>query len=278
MLTLRQQLLSYRQQNKALPAFNIDTFEIYQAVELAVKETMMPCLVQLSAGEDDFIQAERLFLLAKKARIEGLPIYLNMDHGRNLKRLESLIRLGFDMVHFDGSNDDLRSNLSLSQFFISRVHQVNPDAMVEAEFNHIQSVDGPHPSSNLTDPQQAQDFVSKTGCDLLAVSVGNLHGVPQSGIEKINLPLLQQINQAIPDTYLTLHGGSGIDSSQISQAIKTGIVKININTDLRLKFKHSLADNLSAVSSEKIYDYFQPLVLDLKNLVISKLQEFAPSV
>jgi ketose-bisphosphate aldolase len=275
MLTLRQQLLEYHQQKKALPAFNLDTFEIYQAVELAVRETGLPCIVQLSAGEDDFVQAERLFLLAKKARLEGLPIYLNMDHGRNLTRLEKLIRLGFDMVHFDGSTDDLRSNLSLTQFFTSRVHQFNPEALVEAEFNHIQSVDNFSLTANQTDPQVALDFVQKTHCDLLAVSIGNLHGVPQEGSEKLNLSLLSEISQLLPDTFLTLHGGSGIDSAQISQAIQTGIVKININTDLRLKFKQSLANSLAAVNSEKIYDYFHPLVLDLQTLVTQKLQSFA---
>jgi len=66
----------------ALPSFNIDTFEIYQAVESVVKELNLPCLVQLSEGEDKFIQAERLFMLVKKAQTDGLPIYLNMDHGK----------------------------------------------------------------------------------------------------------------------------------------------------------------------------------------------------
>ncbi|MFA6250142.1 MAG: class II fructose-bisphosphate aldolase [Candidatus Shapirobacteria bacterium] len=273
---LRSTLTNYQAEGKSLPAFNIDTFEIYQAVEEAVRSTGLPCIVQLSPGEDKFIQAERLMLLAKKARLEGLPIYLNMDHGKDLARLEKLVRLGFDMVHFDGSPLDYSTNQAMSQLFISRIHQINPLALVEAEFNQIQPVSQ---NSNLllTDPIQAKEFVSRTGADLLAVSVGNRHGVPTAGSESINLPLLSEIRQCLPTTLLTLHGGSGIDSAQISQAVKSGIVKININTDLRLKFKHSLANALSAYSSEKIYDYFQPVVADLKQLIITKLLFFSSS-
>jgi len=108
MNTLRQYLDQYKSQHFAIPAFNIDCFEIYQAVEDVVAETGLPCIVQLSAGEDKFIQAERLFMLVKKARVDGLPIFLNMDHGKDLSRLEHLTSLGFDMVHFDGSNLDYR--------------------------------------------------------------------------------------------------------------------------------------------------------------------------
>lgn len=103
MLSLNQLLNQYKQEKKAISAFNIDCFEIYQAIEEVVAETNLPCIVQLSPNQDQFIQAERLFLLVKKANIEGLPIYLNMDHGKDPARLEKLAKLGFDMIHFDGS-------------------------------------------------------------------------------------------------------------------------------------------------------------------------------
>jgi len=255
MKTLKETLADYRQQGIALPAFNIDSFEIYQAIEAAVSQTSLPCIVQLSPGEDDYFQAEKLLLLVKKANSEGLPIYLNMDHGKDINRLLHLASLGFDMIHFDGSK--------------------NLPTLLEVEFNYIKPVGTQIDPSGFTSPTQALDFMTQTKADLLAVSIGNLHGVNLSTPEHLNLELLQKISQTLNSSFLTLHGGSGIDSAQIKQAVGLGVVKININTDLRLQFKHSLADNLSRISSEKIYDYLTPIVTDIKEVAIQKLIQFS---
>ena len=177
MKTLRQLLTEYRATGKAIPAFNIDSFEIYQAIEDSVKETGLPCIVQLSAGEDKFIHAERLFVLVKKAQLDGLPIYLNMDHGQDQIRLEKLISLGFDMVHFDGSKMEYLSNLETSQKFVHNLKIHYPETLFEVEFNHINLVDTQVSKSSFTDPNQAFEFVTQTNADLLAVSIGNLHGI-----------------------------------------------------------------------------------------------------
>lgn len=270
---LKQIFSEYKSQNKAMPSFNIDSFEIYQAVEESVRETNLPCLVQLSAGEDKFIAAERLFLLARKARIEGLPIYLNMDHSQDIARLEKLISLGFDMVHFDGSKLDYKNNTEIARHFIQKIHSNFPDVLIETEFNKINNV-GNIPV-NLTDPSEALDFISKTDTDLLAVSIGNLHGVNLAVPEKLNLGLLENIFKILPaDKFFTLHGGSGISIDQVSAAIKFGIVKININTELRLKFKESLKKNINESDSEKIYEYLTPVITDLKEIIKKKLIEF----
>ncbi len=278
MMTLKEILLDYQNKHLALPAFNIDTFEIYQAVESAVRETLLPCIVQLSPNEDSFVQAERLLLLVKKANLENLPIFLNMDHGKDLKRLLHLTKLGFDMVHFDGSKLAYAENLKISTVFISDLKKINPNIVVEAEFNQINLIDNGVDPKCLTDPSQALEFITQTKADLLAVSIGNLHGVNSVIPESIDLELLQNISSAVKPVYLTLHGGSGINSDQISSAINLGIVKININTDLRLQFKNSLARVLTEVNSEKLYEYLDPVILDLKKVIISKLQQFTNHV
>lgn len=271
---LKQTLTDYRSRHLALPAFNIDAFETYQAVELAVSQTKLPCIVQLSAGQDQFIQAERLLMLVKKAQIDGLPIYTNIDHGQNISRLESLIRLGFDMVHFDGSQFAYQENLSLSQILVQKIRQISPTALIEVEFNHINQTQKGIDSSGFTNPRQAKEFIQKTTADLLAVSVGNLHGVDINHPENINLDLLSRIQKSIPKTFLVMHGGSGIDQNQLSSAITTGIVKININTDLRLVMKKSLQDSLASTTSTKAYDYLRPVVDDLVKIMIKKLRQF----
>ncbi|MDD4135604.1 MAG: class II fructose-bisphosphate aldolase [Candidatus Shapirobacteria bacterium] len=279
MKTLRQLLTEYRATGKAIPAFNIDTFEIYQAVEDSVKETGLPCIVQLSAGEDKFIQAERLFVLVKKAQLDGLPIYLNMDHASDQVRLEKLIRLGFDMVHFDGSKMDYSTNLETSQKFIHILKNHYPHTLFEVEFNHINLVDTQVSKNSFTDPNQAYEFMTKTSADLLAVSIGNLHGISLKLPETIDLNLLTQIKNKIPeDRFITLHGGSGISPDQITQAIQLGVVKININTELRINFNQSITKIYSNEVSQKIYDNLSPAIDELKNIIKSKLLLFSTSI
>ena len=278
MKTLHQILIEYRATGKAIPAFNIDSFEIYQAIEDSVKETGLPCIVQLSAGEDKFIHAERLFILVKKAQFDGLPIYLNMDHGQDQLRLEKLISLGFDIVHFDGSKMDYSTNLEISQKFISNLKIHYPETLFEVEFDKINLVDSVVSKSSFTDPNKAYDFMTQTNADLLAVSIGNLHGVSLKLPEVIDLDLLSKIKNKIPeDKFITLHGGSGINSDQLSQAIKLGVIKININTELRNNFNHSLFQIYSKDFSQKIYENFSPAIDDLKNIIKSKLLLFSTS-
>jgi len=275
MNTLKQVLASYKSEHKALPAFNIDSFEIYQAVEMAVKVTGLPCIVQLSANEDKFIEAEKLFLLVKKSNLENLPIYLNMDHGKDLDRLEKLAKLGFDMVHFDGSSLEYTDNLNQTTIFIKNIKSFNPEIIVEVEFNKINLIDNGVDSKSFTNPDKAQEFMTATGADLLASSIGNLHGVNTTIPEVIDLALLKKITEVLPDKLFTLHGGSGINADQISSAINLGVVKININTDLRLQFKKTLLSSITTSSSEKIYDYLAPAISDVQQLVVQKLKQFS---
>jgi fructose-bisphosphate aldolase, class II len=278
MNTLKQILSDYKNKHLAMPAFNIDSFEIYQAVEIAVKDTGLPCLVQLSPNEDDFIHAERLLMLAKKANLDGLPIYLNMDHGKDLARLKTLVKLGYDMVHFDGSNLLYSENLTASSAFIKEIKSLNSDIVVEVEFNKINLVGANVTPESFTTPAQALEFMSQTKADLLAVSIGNLHGVNTQTPESIDLELLKNIATAIPNACLTLHGGSGIDTDQISSAINLGVVKININTDLRLVYKRSLNAVLASVNSDRIYEYLNPVISDLTSVVVNKLHQFTGHV
>jgi len=193
-----------------------------------------------------------------------------MDHGKDSRRLLHLLRLGFDMVHFDGSSLDYSQNLSQTAEFVAAAKSIRPDCLIEAEFNRINLVDSQISPDSFTQPSQAAEFVAKTGADLLAVSIGNLHGVSQKSAETINLDLLSQIKSALPQQFFTLHGGSGISSDQLNSAISMGVVKININTDLRHQFFQSLKANLSQYSGDKIYQFLDPVITDLKSVIKSK--------
>lgn len=274
MIPLKNLLSEYQQKHQALPAFNIDSFEIYQAVEMAVSELGLPCIVQLSPSEDKFIQAERLLMLVKKANHENLPIYLNMDHGHDVRRLEYCLRLGFDMVHFDGSQMDYSTNLAATKYFVSQMKEKYPNSLIEVEFNHINLVDADLSPDSFTSPSQAKEFMDSTSADLFALSIGNLHGINSQSPEHLNLGLLSEIKTILADTFLTLHGGSGVPLDQISSAINLGVVKININTSLRLKFIESLRHQFVLKQGEKIYEYLTPVVDDVKEVIKQNLISF----
>jgi len=198
-----------------------------------------------------------------------------MDHGQDPDRLLFLSRLGFDMVHLDLSTQPYLDNLSTTQQFISQAKIINPEIIIEAEFNHINLVEKGVSADSYTTPAQAQEFLATTHADLLAVSIGNLHGVKADLPEKIDLDLFSQITSVLPQQLFTLHGGSGIPLDQIKTAISMGIVKININTDLRLAFKKSLLKSINQNSSEKIYDYFNPAIDSVKEIIKQKLIDFS---
>ena len=264
MKALRQVLAEYREKKWAIPAFNIDCEEIYRGIEAAVAETKLPCIVQLSEGEDKFVGGEKLKSWVDEARAKGRKIYVNADHGQDQNRLLELVDLGFDMVHFDGSQKDYENNLITSKEFVQKViNRPNP-SLIELEFNRLKEGDA-------TEPKQALEFVGASRADLLAVSIGNRHGV---GEEKpLDLNRLAEIVRVIPKTFLTLHGGSGIAAGQIREAIKRGIVKININTDLRLKFKEEMAKMLQ--QTDKIYEQMLQVISGVAQVAKEKLREFA---
>ncbi len=259
-----------------MPAFNIDTLEVLAAVEKAVKKTQLPCIVQLSEGEDEFVGAEKLYLLVKKCQLEGLPIYLNMDHGKNTGRLEWLAELGFDMVHFDGSNLEYETNKKMTGALAAILRAKRPEIVIEGEFNKIRPVEAEGGEEQLTDPEKANEFASLTGVDLVAVSVGNMHGVKAAGSEILDIKLLERIASRLPEKkMMTLHGGSGIEMDQIRLAIDLGVVKININTDLRRAFQLSLRQALETTKTEKMYEYFKPGVEAMAVTAEAKLKQFA---
>jgi fructose-bisphosphate aldolase class II len=265
MPSLKEILLNYFSSHQALPAFNIDSFEIFQAVEIAVRKTSLPVIVQLSPGEDKFITAEKLYLLVKKSNLEGLPIYLNLDHGANPDRLVKMSQLGYDMVHFDGSKLDYSQNKIISQDLCQKIH---PNHLLEVEFDSIGSTE-------FTSPLKAVEFISETQADLLAVSIGNRHGNDPSIPESIDLSVLSSIHENLPQTFLTLHGGSGVPEDQIKKAISLGVVKININTDLRQAFINTLKLEISQNPTEKIYNLFTPAIDAVVKVVTEKLILFS---
>ena len=236
--------------NQVLFAFNCDDFVIYRGVLAAVAETKQPAIIQISPGERDFWGISRF---AQLGRQENLPLFLNFDHGRDIETVKQVIDNGFDLVHFDGSSLEWEENIRLTQ---KTVELAYPEAiLVEGE---PQMVD--------TSPEKVEEFVERTGVDLVAVFAGNRHGMDPDKPENLDFDQLRKIKKAAGDKWLTLHGGSGVPPEDVHQAIKEGLVsKININTRLRMVYQLALEEELKDYQGKfKVYNLMNPVMEEIK--------------
>lgn len=213
----------------ALGAFNLDNLEILKGVALAAKNLSAPIIVEVSPGELNYWGMPNFAGTVDNLRRElGIPIFLNLDHAADIDIIKNSLDFGLSMVHFDGSKLPLEENISKAKQIVAWAHAKN--IPVEGEMDSI--------GEKISSPEEAKNFVDQTGVDIFAVSIGNKHGVGEN--EKLDLPLLQKIREALPNTFFSLHGGSGIAPEDVKEAIKLGIVKVNVNTELRIAFKNNL--------------------------------------
>ena len=185
------------------------------------------------------------------------------------------IDLGYDCVHFDGSNFSLEENTKLTKEIVKYAHK--KEVLVEGEIKSIKGSSEIHKKTSKLDKTAfedtglAKEFVRKTKIDSLAINIGNVHGVYNKPI-KLDIDRLKEINKNVP-VFLVLHGGSGTNKNNLRQAIKLGIVKININTELRIAWKKSLIKSLKK-NTVKPYKILPPVIEAISDLVQEKIEFF----
>ena len=281
MTEVREILEKARQAGFALGAFNAGNFELVQAIVQASQAKQAPVIVETSAGEAEFFgQKNFLDVVANLRQGHDWPILTNFDHGPGLEECQRAIQAGYNLVHFDGSKLPYEENVKITKALVEEAHQKG--ILIEGEIDKILGKSEPHPnedsesvqaSGSYTDPEKAADFVSQTGVDILAVFVGNLHGTyrqpPKLDLERLNL-----IAQKLP-CFLSLHGGSGLLAEDIQKAIKIGkIVKVNVNTELRVAYKETLENVLKGSEEVAIYKIMPPVMADVQKVVEGKIQLF----
>ncbi|TSC53595.1 MAG: ketose-bisphosphate aldolase, partial [Parcubacteria group bacterium LiPW_39] len=232
----------------AIGSFNFSTAEILKAIVLAAKELNSPVIVSTSEGEAKFFGMREAVALVESWRHgTKLPIILNLDHGKSLESIKKAIAAGYSAIHFDGSELAYEQNVTQTKLVVKYIKDVEKtfdrQIIVEGELGYLRGSSAVHQEAleikpeDLTSPEQAKEFVEKTGVDSLAVVIGNAHGVFTNSEEKLNLERLAQIKEALGEkVFLVLHGGSGISDEDIKKAIELGIVKINVNTELRVAY------------------------------------------
>ncbi|HOZ16604.1 MAG TPA: class II fructose-bisphosphate aldolase [Candidatus Portnoybacteria bacterium] len=262
--------------------FNISTDEQIIAAVEAAKELNSPIIIGTSEGEREFIGIEQVVALIKTWKEKtGLPIILHADHCKTFESVKEVVDAGYDSVHFDGSKLPFEENVRITKRVIEYAKSINPNIMVEGEIGYLPGGSDIHGEvtikpSDLTQPEEAKKFVQETEVDSLAIAIGNIHGMKENCDDShLYLDRLEDIKRAVPGTLLVLHGGSGTPKDDIEKAIKLGIVKININTEIRLAYRNALKGYLEEYLSEvKTYKILEPAMEAVKIVVKDKIKLF----
>ena len=223
----------------AIGAFNVNNMEIVQGITEACEELKAPVILQVSAGARKYANHTYLVKLVEAAVKEcpDIPIALHLDHGASYDICKSCIDGGFTSVMFDGSSLPYEENIEVASRVAEYAHKYG--VTVEAELGKIGTTDFVEIDVDeelYTDPEEAKRFCELTGVDSLAISVGTAHGVYTVRQPKVDYARLEAIN-ALTDTPLVLHGGSGVPSEMVVRAAQLpqgGVSKVNIATDLEL--------------------------------------------
>jgi len=282
MRSLRECIDEAEEKKTAIGHFNISDILGFWAVVNAAKKLNLPVIIGVSEGERDFIGVKQVKALVDTIKAEGQTIFLNADHTYSTERVKEVVDAGFDAVIIDGAEKSFEENLQITKESVSYVKEKNKetgaDILIEAELGFIGKSSKvwdkvPEGAENtLTDPAEAKEFVEKTGIDLFAPAVGNIHGMAKNlnaNFEKLNIERIKAIREAagVP---LVLHGGSGITDEGFKQAIAAGISIIHINTELRLAHKQGLQKSLCDDSEEIApYKYLRP-ARDAMQLVVER--------
>ncbi len=243
----------------AVGAFNVNNMEIVQAILDAAKEENSPVILQASSSAIKYARINYLMKMVEAGLEEtDVPVAIHLDHGPDFETCKMCIDAGFTSVMIDGSKYDFDENVALTKKVVDYAHERG--VVVEAELGKLAGIeDDVNVASSdamYTDPDQAKEFVEKTGCDSLAIAIGTSHGAYKfKGDAKLRFDILQKVKEKLPNTPIVLHGAStvipelvemcnkyggnipgakGVPDEMLREASKNGVSKINVDTDLRL--------------------------------------------
>ncbi len=267
----------------AIGQFNVSNLEAFKGIVQAAAKLKSPVIIGTSENESRFLGLKQAVLLTRAFQEEfQLPLFLNLDHGRSFEYIEKAVKAGYSCVHFDGSALPLKKNIAVTKKIAAFCQRKK--VLIEGEINFIKGSSeilrrGPEiKEEELTKPADALKFVEETGIDSLAVNIGTFHGMTAAKKNpEIYLQRLAEIREKIKNkAFLVLHGGSGTPERDIKKAIKLGIVKININTELRAAYTKALKKELGRKAGEIVpYKYLPTAVSAVQLVVEEKIKLFA---
>ena len=283
----------------AIGAFNVNNMEIIQGITEAAAELKAPLILQVSKGARAYANRTYLKKLVEAAVIEtGLPIALHLDHGDSFELCKSCIEDGFTSVMIDASSKPFAENIALTRQVVEYAH--DHGVVVEAELGTLAGIEDDvkvsAEDSSYTHPEEVEEFVSKTGCDSLAIAIGTSHGAYKfkPGTKpQLRFDVLEEVSRRLPGFPIVLHGSSsvpqnyveminahggkmpgaiGVPEDQLRHAAELSVCKINIDSDLRLAMTGTIREFFDAHPDKfDPREYLKPARANIKELVRHKL-------
>lgn len=219
----------------AVGAFNAENMEMVKAIIKAAEELKAPVMIQTTPSTVKYGTLETYAaIVAAEAKKASVPVCLHLDHGNSFELAVQAIKAGYTSVMIDGSHEDFEGNIAVSKKVADVAKAVN--IPVEAELGKVggKEDDLEAEADTNTDPQQAKEFVERTGVDSLAVAIGTAHGF-YVGTPVLDKERLTEIRQVV-DIPLVLHGASGLSDEDVRECVKRGICKVNFATELRAAY------------------------------------------
>lgn len=299
LVTTKEMFEKSMEEGFAIGAFNINNMEIIQGIVDAAQKQNSPVILQASSGAIKYARIKYLMKMVEAAVEEtNIPIAIHLDHGPDFETCKMCIDNGFTSVMIDGSKYSFEENVALTKKVVDYAHERG--VVVEAELGQLAGIEDDvnvsEEDAKYTDPDQAKEFVERTGCDSLAIAIGTSHGAYKfKGEARLRMDILKQVKEKIPNTPIVLHGAStvipelvetcnsyggdipgakGVPDEILHEASLSGVSKINVDTDLRLAFtgeiRKSLTENPSAFDPRK---YLTPAREKITEVVEHKIKD-----
>jgi len=278
-------------------AFNVNNMEQIQGIMKAAREMQSPVILQASRGALKYTDLTYLKHLVQAAVEQNpdIPVVLHLDHGDSLETVKTAISLGFTSVMIDGSHYDFETNVAISREVVEYAHEHG--VSVEAELGTLGGIEEDVAGEvKLTDPDQAEEFVARVGCDALAVAIGTSHGAykfkaePKLALDliseiyrRVKIPLVMHGSSSVPKELVDVvnaYGGKiensfGVPIESIQQGISNGVRKINVDTDIRLAMTGAIRKVLFEDPSKfDPRDYLAPAREAVYRLVAQRMKDF----
>ena len=284
----------------AIGAFNVNNMEIVQGITEACREEKAPVILQVSKGARAYANHTYLVKLVEAAVLEcpEIPIVLHLDHGPDFETCKSCIAGGFTSVMIDASSKPFAENIEITKKVVEYAH--DHGVVVEAELGTLAGIEDDvkvsAEDSSYTRPEEVEEFVSKTGCDSLAIAIGTSHGAYKfkPGTKpQLRFDVLEEVSKRLPGFPIVLHGSSsvpqnyveminahggkmpgaiGVPEDQLRHAAELSVCKINIDSDLRLAMTGTIREFFDAHPDKfDPREYLKPARANIKELVRHKL-------
>ncbi|MBO7701032.1 MAG: class II fructose-1,6-bisphosphate aldolase [Eubacteriaceae bacterium] len=283
----------------AVGAFNVNNMEIIQGIMEAAQQERSPLILQVSAGARKYAKPIYLMKLVEAAMIDtGLDVCLHLDHGENFEICKQCVDDGFSSVMIDASSRPYEENIAETKKVVEYAHAHG--VVVEAELGKLAGIEDAvnvsAADAAFTDPEQAADFVAKTGVDSLAIAIGTSHGAYKfKGEPRLDFERLEKVTSLMPGFPIVLHGASsvpqylvercnsfggqipgaqGVPEEMLRKAATMGVAKINIDTDIRLAVTSTIRQVF--VEQPEVFDprtYLKPAREAIKDMVAHKMRD-----